>query len=98
MNIQLTDDYVMTSDAHNFILNKVAVAKTGKHAGQPRLKSVAFYPSIEQLMDGLITLELRQSDARTLEGLIQDHTALIVEIKKLFKSGITKKDQLTGAD
>jgi hypothetical protein len=29
MNIQITDDYVMTSDPHNFILNEVTVIKSG---------------------------------------------------------------------
>ena len=85
MNIQLTDDYVMTSDAHNFILNEVVIAKTGKNAGKRRLKAAGFYPTIDQLIEGLITKELMFSGANTMEGLIQEHAALIAEIKRLFK-------------
>ena len=54
MNIQITDDYIMTSDAHNFILNEVATAKEGKDKGKRRLRPVAFYSRVEDLVQGII--------------------------------------------
>ena len=88
MNIQLTEDYEMTSDAYNFILNEVTIARTGKNAGKRSLRAVAFYPSIGELLDGLVDRKLRLSNTRTMEGLVREQSDLIAEIKRQFKVGI----------
>ena len=88
MNIQLTENYAITSDAYNFILNEVAVVKTGKNTGKKVFRPIRFYSSIGELLDGLITQNLMLSNQDTMEGLIQDQADFIAEIKKLFKIGI----------
>jgi len=89
MNIQITDDYVMTSDPHNFILNEVTVIKSGKDAGQKRLRAVAFFQSVPDLVEGLITLQLRESTQTSMQGLAQEHAELCENIRELFRVGIT---------
>ena len=58
MEIQITDQYVMTSDAHNFILNDVQIGKTGKSAGKRRLSPVGFYKSVSDLCEGIISKKM----------------------------------------
>jgi len=89
MKIQITDDYVMTSDAHNFILNVVETVQKGKTAGQTRLRAVGFYQSVEDLVEGLISKKMKQSTKRTLKAFLQEHTELVGEIRRLFRIGIT---------
>ena len=85
MEIQITDDYVMTSDPHNFILNEVGVGKTGKNAGNVRLNAVAYYPCISDLCTGLVDRKLRSSTATTIEALVAEHNALCEKIEDIFK-------------
>lgn len=83
MKIDLIDNYVLTSDSDNFILNEKTIVKSGKNKDKEVLIAVGYWPTIVQLLDGLITKKMLQSNARTVEGLIRDHKALISECKKL---------------
>ena len=85
MEIQITDDYVMTSDPHNFILNEVGVGKTGKNIGKEWLKPVGFYSCISDLCDGLVNKVLRSSNAETIGDLVAEHNALCEKIEDIFK-------------
>lgn len=89
MEIQITDDYVMTSDAHNFILNEVTTVKEGKDKGNRRLRPVAFYSCVEDLVQGIIDRHMRASTTRTMKAFIQEYQALTGEIRNLFRVGIT---------
>ena len=89
MKIQITDEYVMTSDAHNFILNEVHIGKEGKVAGKPVLAQIGFFPSVESLCEGLISRKLRQSTAQDMKTLLREHTELVEDIRRLFQVGIT---------
>jgi len=81
MRIELTKGYVMTSDAHNLILNESSVTKSGR----VRLRPVGYYSDVSGLVDGLISLKVRHSKVRSLKGLIQEQHALIEEIRRLFR-------------
>lgn len=89
MKIQITDDYVMTSDAYNFILNEVQVIQEGSNAGKTRLKPVGYYSRVEDLVEGVIDRKMRSSTIRTMKGFIAAHRTLCDEIRNLFKVGIT---------
>lgn len=89
MRIQITDDYVMTSDAHNFILNEAAIVEKGKSAGKTRLRPIAYYSRVSDLVEGIIDRKMRNSTTRTMKGFIQEHRALVDDIRKLFRVGIT---------
>ena len=89
MKIQITDDYVMTSDPYNFILNEVSIIKTGKDAGNTRLTPVGYYQSVPSLVEGIISKKMGRSATRTMKGFIEEYQALIQEIRNLFRVGIT---------
>ena len=85
MEIQITDEYVMTSDAHNFILNEVEIGKTGKCAGKRRLRPVGFYGSVPDLAEAVISKKMKS----TMKAFLSEHTQLVDEIRQLFKVGMT---------
>lgn len=89
MRIEITDKYVMTSDAHNYILNTKEIVKDGKNAGKTRLRPIAYYSRVSDLIEGIIDRKMKGSLTRTMKGFIQEHRALCDEIRKLFKVGIT---------
>ena len=78
----------MTSDTCNFILNIEETSKKGKNAGQVRLRPIGFYSRVCDLAEAVIDLKMRSSITRTMKGFIQEHTALVDEIRQLFKVGI----------
>ena len=89
MHIQITDKYVMTSDAHNFILNEVQIGQKGKSEGKRRLVPIGFYSNVSSLCEAVITKKMRSSTTRTMKTFLQEHTELVDEIRRLFKVGIT---------
>ena len=92
MKVPLVGKYVMTSDPHNFILNESSMVKSGKNKGKEHLKAVGFYPTIPQLVEGMISKKMMTaSKARTLNGLVREHSGLVADIKSLF-SKFCRKD------
>lgn len=41
--VELYDDYVITTDAYNYILQKRQIVQNGKTAGEERYKAVGYY-------------------------------------------------------
>jgi len=61
MEIQITDEYVMTSDPCNFILNEMSIVQSGKSKGDRRLRPVGFYNSVPDLCEAVIAKRLKSS-------------------------------------
>ena len=56
MRVPIVDNIVLTSDTHNFILNReVVVEKTGKK----RLRPFAFYPTVCGAVEGCLKINMR---------------------------------------
>ena len=85
MNIDLVDNYVLTSDPHNFILNERLTTQEGKNKGKQYLSVVGFYPTIAQALRGLVTKKLRNSDLTSAKDLLQAHTELTERIEGMFQ-------------
>jgi hypothetical protein len=92
MKIQLTDEFVLTCDSHNFVLNQVRVVtdKKSKNFGKTVLDSIGFYTNIPSLIEALITKKMMQSTRKTLNGLLSEHSGLCDEMRALFKVGIDR--------
>lgn len=78
MNIKIGEKYVVTSDGMQFILNEVKVSQKGKSEGQGRLEPIAYYPTIAQLVEGLIKRNIG-------EAQINSFTSLAAEINRIGK-------------
>jgi len=91
MRIQLTDDIILTSDRHNFILNIETVHKTGKKKGQKYLYAFAFYPTLTQAISGALNAKLKQSTAKDLKGLRRELHELTAYFRKKLDANLKEK-------
>lgn len=69
LRIPVGKDWVITSDAHQFILNQKKLVKTGGKAGEVWLDAVGYYPTITQLVSGLVHHHVRDSTSTSIAGL-----------------------------
>ena len=91
MKIPIVDNIVMTSDANNIILNREVVVK-----GKTVLNAYAFYPTVVQALEGCLDEKIGESQARTIKGLVREHTALVGYFRKLL--GTKLKGKQNGLD
>ena len=71
LRIPVGKDWVITSDAHQFILNKKKLVKTGGKAGEEWLDAVGYYPTVTQLVSGLVHHHVRDSTVTSIAGLAE---------------------------
>ncbi|CAI0696013.1 DUF5405 family protein [Serratia quinivorans] len=69
MEIKIGTEFVITSDSLQFILNTVKVGKKGKNEGQERYEAIGYYPTINQLVNGLIHHNIRNSSVTSIASL-----------------------------
>lgn len=62
LRIAIGRDWVITSDTFQFILNRKKTVKSGSKAGEEWLDAVGYYPTLMQLVSGLIHQDIRDSD------------------------------------
>jgi len=56
MKVTIVDNIVLTSDPHNFILNREVVAEK---TGEKRLRPFAFYPTMCGAIEGCLKIKMR---------------------------------------
>lgn len=78
--------YVITSDSLCFSINEKKKVQKGKNKGKEYLHPILHYNTIESCLEGLIQLKIKESDAQTLHGLIED----IGEINKFIRGQFRK--------
>lgn len=69
LRIPVGKDWVITSDAHQFILNQKKLVKTGGKAGEVWLDAVGYYPTVSQLVSGLLHHHVRDSTVTSIASL-----------------------------
>lgn len=69
LRIPVGKDWVITSDAHQFILNQKKLVKTGNKAGEEWLDAVGYYPTVTQLVSGLVHHHVRNSTVTSIASL-----------------------------
>lgn len=81
MNIRLNQEYSLTSDEHNIILNKITVAgDKAKKPGEEKVMPYKFFTSLDRAVEVLLEHGIRRSQAKTLLNLQDEvrHFALDV--------------------
>ncbi|WP_160203474.1 hypothetical protein [Priestia megaterium] len=77
MEIQIGRNYKITSDALNVILNKRYEKKDSEgNVVEHAYKPIGFYPNLTSACIGLLTKQVNQSEAESLEGL-KDYIAAV---------------------
>lgn len=73
MNLQIGENYLLTADTYNIILNKRY--KKQMKEGEPiqyGWQQSAFYPTIEKAFLGLLEKDLKDSDVTTINEMIKE--------------------------
>lgn len=70
MEIKLNDEYRITADDKQYILNKVSVFKEGKNIGKENLVAVSYHTTLESLLKNWCRIDLRQSDCSSFKEVI----------------------------
>lgn len=71
-------NYKITKDRYQFVLSEKLTVQTGKNKGAEYYGNFSFYSNLNTLINALIQLRLRRSNATTLEELQTN----LKEIKK----------------
>lgn len=58
IHIEINNQYVITSDRYQFILQEKKTATSGKNEGKEWLDVVGYYPTIPKLISGLVLHDL----------------------------------------
>lgn len=89
MRVQLSENYTLTSDPCNFMLNKKRDGKEGKVFWD----TVGYYSTISQALESFVEENMRETSARTVKGLVKRHSELCEYVRGLFDT----KKELFGA-
>jgi hypothetical protein len=73
MNIQINEEYRITSDQHNVILNKKMEKKEGSTKTEDTYRQIAFYPNLQQACVGILhkSINLSEDTISSLEALVE---------------------------
>lgn len=72
IKISVGNNWVITSDSTQFILNRKKVILSGVKQGQEYLEAAAYYSNISLLIEGLIRFHVRESTVKTISGLSRE--------------------------
>ena len=81
MNIKINEDYRITSDKMNIILEQKKIIEKGDNAGQVRYEQIAFFQNLERLYNHFLKREIFLSDAESFKELI----SVVERVEKLIK-------------
>lgn len=84
VRIELSNDFVLKSDAHNWTIARLRTFEKGKRAGETYDADLGHYGSLQSAISRLIDFRLRYSDAETLHELL----ALTREFRAEIKSAV----------
>ena len=82
MRIDLKGNFVITSDAHNFILSKKKKLKDNKE----KLISHTYHSDIESVLNAYVQKRILGSDAKDIKTLLKDLNDIYEYIKTVVKS------------
>lgn len=77
MKLKINDNYIITSDTHCYILNKILF---NKKTNEEYLQPISFYKSLDDLILGLINREIRTHDLECINEIISYISAIKDEI------------------
>jgi hypothetical protein len=82
MRIEVGDDFVLTSDAHNIIVNRAYEKKDkdGNLTGEIALNPLGYYSKLEAAATRLLQEGLRGSDAEDIMNLVEEMNLLHEDI------------------
>ena len=97
MQVPINNDYRISSDAYNIILEQKFIVQEGKNKGNEYWQATGFYPTIRQALEGYVNVRQRKSGAKTWVGLEKLTKQLYGEIQAISEAlGISMKENKDG--
>lgn len=94
MIIKLTDNYQISTDSLNYILQKRVIVTKGENEGNERVENVGYYGKIEHLLNALIEQKIKDLDIDSIASL----RAEISRLKDFIKEQVSLiEEQMKGA-
>lgn len=90
IRIDINNQYVITSDRYQFILQEKKTAVTGRNAGKDWLNTVGFYPTISKLVSGLLLHNILIGEARQFSDLEKQVERLGEKCQEAFSSKVER--------
>lgn len=85
MNIQLNENYRITSDKDNVILEERKISKKGKNEGKEYYKQIGYFPNLEVALKDFARLKIKLSDTEGIEELKDLMKEILEEIRRVAK-------------
>ena len=83
MEISLSEDYRISSDSYQFILQERKVTAEGENKGNEYWTSIAYYRKLEHLLERYIDLKIRTSDKKSIKELMDYIRELKKEVREI---------------
>lgn len=81
MKLQINEDYRITTDEKNVMLEQRKVYQEGKNKGQEYYNTIGYYGTLEGAFNGMLNHRIRTSDASSYKELIK----LVAEVREDIK-------------
>lgn len=85
MEIYINDDYLITSDSLNYMLQKRGIAEKGDKVGSETFRTLGYYSTLESLFGDLINKHIRESKCKNFAEVIDEIKLLKRDIHRVLK-------------
>ena len=85
MEIKLHDDYRLTSDRYQYILQERKVPQKGKNIGKEYWDNIGYYSKLQNALDDYIDMRVKLSDVKSITEIINHLKELKKEVKDLME-------------
>jgi hypothetical protein len=83
MNIRLSEDYQLTSDKYQYILQERKIPEKGKEKGKERWDNVGYYSRLNTALESYIDMRVKGSDKQSVADLLRHLKEITKEVKAL---------------
>ncbi len=83
MKVQIDTNLFLESDEHNFILRELKVSQSGR--AKSKFK---YFANLDGVLNHLFTRRVKQSKAQTLQQLLNEISAMKLEVKEKLRNVI----------
>ena len=80
MQININENWRISTDTHNFIIEQKSIVEKGKSKGEVKWKQMGFYPKMHQAVEGYSRRFMLNGDETTVEELKASLAVLSKEI------------------
>lgn len=83
MNIRLSEDYQLTSDRLQYILQERKIPTKGENIGKEYWHNIGYYNKLQNALDDYVDMRVRVSDKNSVAELITHLKDIKKEVKAL---------------